>query len=396
MPFLLLGSLGFAEHIAEALGPKRTLLGVMDHNPERVGQPFREWTIEPLTLAQHHTEVPIIIGTLDCAGAIADLARLGIGPERIATEVFWEPFLLQIEPTARCNLSCHYCSREQLPESRKSHDLDFATFRAWLEPLRAVRRIHLQGLGEPLLNRDLSAMIGYCIDRGISVSLTTNGMVSFRHLAAEALFALDKLVISLDQANEQGQFIGRTGGTQGKLNQYLDYFQGARPAWSKTRLTFNYVVCGGDAAGIDQAVDYAQQWRPNELHLHLAENWFIAAQPGYGAGAALAREAATLEPQLLTRFAVLHRQLANSGVGLTYTGSESRLGRCSWPTAGCFVSSDGFVTPCCIRMDPECFHFGRIGVDGDLRDLWFAERYQHFRHRFFRGQGSGVCDHCPQ
>ncbi len=31
-----------------------------------------------------------------------------------------------------------------------------------------------------------------------------------------------------------------------------------------------------------------------------------------------------------------------------------------WPFTSCFLTCDGYVTPCCIRQDPSVFNFGNI------------------------------------
>jgi len=394
MAYIICGSLGFAAHVLESL-PSTQVAGVVDHDPARIGQQvcgYKVWPIEQL-LAFPAAE--IIVATLDFGAAVDHLLELGIGPERMSSEVRWQPFFLQLEPTARCNLACHYCSRETLPETRKAIDLSYERFCQWMRPLTALKRLHLQGLGEPLLNRDLARMISYCNDSQIAVSVTTNGMVSLERAGSEAIFSLYKLVVSIDQANEQGDFLSRSGGSLGKLEETLDWYIRNCPLASNTRLAFNYVLCGGDESGIAAVAEIASRYRPQELHFQLAENWFIPSQPEYLDGQQMAIAAAENEQRFLDDIAAYRADLRPLGIQVSYTGSAARLGRCYWPSAGAFVSVDGYVTPCCIRMDPGCYNLGRIGIEGGLHEIWFSKAYQRFRRDFMSGDGCSVCDSCP-
>ncbi|QFY88673.1 SPASM domain-containing protein [Magnetovirga frankeli] len=394
MSYVVYGSLGFAAHVLQAL-PRDQVLAVVDHDHQRIGSCLAGITVAPLEQLYDFAQAEIVLATLDMAVAIDQLVALGIDLGRIVTQPLWQPFSLQLEPTARCNLSCSYCSRETLPESRKSMDLDFARFAHWIEPLHHLKRIHLQGLGEPLLNRDLPLMIEHCRKRAIDVSLTSNGMVSFTRLGHKAIYSLYKLVLSIDQANEQGAFLSRIGGSLGKLEDNLGWYLANRPADCRTRLAFNYVLCAGDESGIDVVVDIAKRYRPQELHFQLAENWFIPTQPEFSGGHALASSVAAWEQVYRDQITYYSAELFSLGISISFTGASPRLGRCHWPSAGLFVSVDGFVTPCCIRMDPCCFNLGQIGVDGDLAQIWFSQGYSKFRQGFMSVNGNGVCDYCP-
>lgn len=88
------------------------------------------------------------------------------------------PRSVQMEITTRCNLTCAYCSHRELEEKR---DLPLERFLKVLDriDLRQVDNVDFTGLGEPVMNRDLPAMVREVLRRGrpTHVRVVTNGTV---------------------------------------------------------------------------------------------------------------------------------------------------------------------------------------------------------------------------
>lgn len=393
MQFVVYGSLGLAEHILEALDPAQ-MVAVVDHDWGRIGAMLGRWRVEPLTRLTDWPDAEVIIATLDFATAIRHLAEIGIGTNRLCREVFWEPFLLQVEPTTRCNLACSYCTREGLSAGRKNHDLSAARLTAWLDEFPRLKRVHLQGLGEPLLNHELGAMIESCAERGIAVSLTSNAMAPFERLVASVVHALDRLVVSVDEGGEGNAFVSRHGGSLEKLERNLRGFLRVRGD-APVRLSYNYVVSGESMAGIPRVAEWVMRNPPNELHFHLVENWKVPGQAGFEFGQRVAEEAREREGMVLDLIERQRERLAQYGVAVSYTGSARRKGACHWPFAGMFLSCDGWLTPCCIRMEPDVVHFGGE-PPGSPRKVWFGAEYRRFRESMYSAARNGICDDCPQ
>jgi MoaA/NifB/PqqE/SkfB family radical SAM enzyme len=92
-------------------------------------------------------------------------------------------FVIDIEPTNRCNAKCHFCPRDQTPHQglmspevfaqslrRATEYRDLA-----LEKLGEDVDISLCGLGEPLLNRHTPEFIRQVRDAGFDVAMSSNG-----------------------------------------------------------------------------------------------------------------------------------------------------------------------------------------------------------------------------
>src|SRR5690348_15602869 len=75
------------------------------------------------------------------------------------------PRELYIEVTNRCNSLCVTCPLTFSPQEAE-HYLTFEEFTALVDQFAGLRRVVLQGIGEPLLNRHLASMIRYLKTRG--------------------------------------------------------------------------------------------------------------------------------------------------------------------------------------------------------------------------------------
>ena len=109
---------------------------------------------------------------------------------------------LYVEVTNRCNSLCQTCIRtfERLEPLR---DLRLSEFQEIVDQFPALDRVVLHGIGEPLLNADLAAMIRYAKDQHPSATVLFNSnAVLLDEDWQQALIdaGLDEYRISLDAA----------------------------------------------------------------------------------------------------------------------------------------------------------------------------------------------------
>jgi MoaA/NifB/PqqE/SkfB family radical SAM enzyme len=110
---------------------------------------------------------------------------------------------LYLEVTNRCNSRCQTCIRtfERLEPLR---DLRLEEFRAIVDQFDALDRVVLHGIGEPLLNADLGAMIRYVKDERPSTAVLFNSNAillddGWQETLIDA--GLDEYRISMDAAS---------------------------------------------------------------------------------------------------------------------------------------------------------------------------------------------------
>jgi hypothetical protein len=99
--------------------------------------------------------------------------RLPEGTQRGAiTEL--GPRVVFIEVTNRCNLLCQTCPRTFF-DREPLKTLILKEFIAIAEQFPQMQRALLHGIGEPLLNRELAAIIRYLKGRDVEVIINSNG-----------------------------------------------------------------------------------------------------------------------------------------------------------------------------------------------------------------------------
>jgi radical SAM protein with 4Fe4S-binding SPASM domain len=95
----------------------------------------------------------------------------------------------------------------------------------------------------------------------------------------------------------------------------------------------------------------------------------------------------------------LHSELGlkceEAGIEWSFQGSAPLAPECWWPRRGVFVTYEGYITPCCIRMDPSLISFGNI-YEQPFKEIWNSEGYSCFRKRFEEGSVPGICRRCPK
>src|SRR5437868_7247747 len=83
------------------------------------------------------------------------------------------PVEAYFEVANRCNSLCATCPLTFSPQEAARH-LSLSDFRQLVDQLPDLQRAVMQGIGEPLLNRDLPEMIHYLKLRNVYVVFNTN------------------------------------------------------------------------------------------------------------------------------------------------------------------------------------------------------------------------------
>ena len=109
-----------------------------------------------------------------------------------------------LEITSQCNLDCSFCPKTSRPPQFITVE-QFDYLLGQVQPLTNFVYLHL--MGEPLLHPQLDRLLELCAQRGLKVSLTTNGTLLHRWQQLLQSPALYRVSISLHsfEANRTGQ-----------------------------------------------------------------------------------------------------------------------------------------------------------------------------------------------
>jgi tungsten cofactor oxidoreducase radical SAM maturase len=107
---------------------------------------------------------------------------------------------LYVEPSTICNLNCRTCIRN-VWEDPLAH-MEMGVFTQLVEQLAGfpdLRRVVFSGLGEPLAHPHILEMVRMVRERGLDVTIGSNGLLLDEALSRELIqLGVDRLVISLD------------------------------------------------------------------------------------------------------------------------------------------------------------------------------------------------------
>jgi MoaA/NifB/PqqE/SkfB family radical SAM enzyme len=108
------------------------------------------------------------------------------------------PVEAYFEVANRCNSKCATCPLTFSPQEN-TKQLSLEEFKILVDQLPDLRRAVMQGIGEPLLNRELAPMIRHLKQRGVYVVFNTNAALLTRRRQVELIESgLDELRVSVD------------------------------------------------------------------------------------------------------------------------------------------------------------------------------------------------------
>jgi pyrroloquinoline quinone biosynthesis protein E len=328
-------------------------------------------------------------------GRMLNAVQNRLGLRRRPDRPGYMPIALDIEPTARCNLRCPMCQLSTW--ERNPRDMTLERFRKLLDRFPSVMKIKLQGIGEPLLNREFFAMVEEAAGRGIAVETTTNGtLLSERNCRRLLDSGLTAIFLSVDGATAETFERIRRGAKFGRVMEGIRRLTAMR---GRRRLPGIHLWTVGQAGNIHEAPDLvrlAKDLGVDSLRLQYdlifwgQEEWQAKLEPDSLRTAVHRRAAETF----IEEARMLAGQLGIRFVLYTDNKFSWKAGKlCPWPWSSAFISSEGDMVPCCVIGNPDVFSFGNV-LKEEVSTLWNGEAYQEFRRAMKRGNIPSVCKGC--
>jgi radical SAM protein with 4Fe4S-binding SPASM domain len=281
-----------------------------------------------------------------------------------------------IEPTNLCNLACPTCPTgtgkikplPQLTFDRFTHVLGGLTPR--------LRNLALWNYGEPLLNKELPAMIAHAKQAGVGVVKVSSNVHFLDGERGSALLrsGLDVLILSVDGASQATYETFRQDGDFAHVARSVAWLcaEKKRLALTRPRIELQFIAMRHNEHELPEMRRLAQAWGVDALRVKT-----VGADDD---------ETRRLVPasRLLSRYAA---------DGET---PNVRHAFCTMAWDHTVVNVDGSVTPCCyLRPDMgEAFVMGNV-FEAPFAAIWRGEKYRAFRAQMLDGRGAmPVCNKC--
>lgn len=320
------------------------------------------------------------------------------------------PSHLQLEITSACNLRCLMCLvRYRPPVNKLAGAMRPELYHRLVEDMPGLRRLTLQGLGEPLLSPYLLEMISTAVGRDIAVGFNTNATLLSRRRAEELVASgVNWLHVSLDGASAAGYERVRDGADFDRVVANLaGLVEAKRAAGSPTPWLRVVFVAMRDTVGeLPDLVRLLGRIGVDELHVQNLSHSFSDADPAgryaeireftadqalwTGAdtdrAVAVFGEAAAVARELGVRLRLPH-------AGAPPATAPPAGPACSWPSDAAYITSTGVVQPCCMVMGDDRVRLGRLS-ERSFPEIWYGEAYREFRRRLGGDEPPAVCQGC--
>jgi MoaA/NifB/PqqE/SkfB family radical SAM enzyme len=337
---------------------------------------------------------------------LAPPSQFMIAPDVTTTEIVPLPRELYLESTNRCNELCDQCPRTHLGREA-DRDLSLAEVIRIADQLPALERVVLHGLGEPLLNPQLPAIVAHLRGRGAYVLFNSNATALSERMGRALIEAnLNELRISLDGARPEtyARVRGVNAKALPKIIRNVAAFTNLRDELGATlpRLSFWFTAMRENLAELPRLVEIALETGVREIYvqrlIYFGEGLAREEQ-------ALFRRAREEEVEII---AETGRRCAEHGIAFQATGSTTPVeyisqgaeaarrpwGGCQRPRKLAYITATGNVFSCCFAP----FHPGPLATrvlgnvfERPFAEIWNGPRYQAFRAAF---DGDRPWDQC--
>ncbi len=269
------------------------------------------------------------------------------------------PLEVRIENTNLCNAMCTICPREQLTRPRGTMDYEF--FCSIVDQLAqgGTKELHLQGYGEPFLDRDILRKISYAKKKGIPFTfMVTNASLLTEEVCKEIMESgLDKLKISFYGLNKTDYESIHRGLSFEEVRENVERLLMIKKSLGRRNPIISVKYIGSIGGFFKFFLQWGFKTRVSYARLH-----------NYGYGRRFNRPRTDRKDR-------------------TCPIVTSSIMQVLW---------DGTVVPCCYDFDGKVV-LGDLKKDS-VRDVWNCENYQRFRgiHRRREYEKIPTCFSCDK
>jgi MoaA/NifB/PqqE/SkfB family radical SAM enzyme len=316
------------------------------------------------------------------------------------------PVEAYFEVANRCNSKCATCPLTFSPQEA-ARQLSLQEFRSLVDQMPGLRRAVLHGVGEPLLNRDLPAMIGYLKSHGVYTVFNTNAALLTRRRQIELIErGLDELRVSLDSSTpETYARIRGIPAFERVVANLAEMVLVRRELESSTPVLSIWVTALRDNLHeLPDIIDLAARIGVEEVYLQRMVFW--------GEGLATAEHSMFIDFEAEAERVIGEAERRATCQGVRFRGADSSSPRaslierqrdrepwraCSRPLRLAYVTAQGTALPCCIAPFTDA-PFDSLRLGNYLRDgveaVWNGEPYRRFREQLYSSQPPPSCRNC--
>jgi len=289
-------------------------------------------------------------------------------------------------------------------------DLAWDLFTRIVDQVPDLSRVVLHDVGEPMLVKDLAAMVSYLKARGVYVLFNTNGTVlNERNGRALIDAGLDELRVSLDAATRESFKAVRGKDYFNRILRNVRAFRQLqmREGCEKPRVSAWLTGLKETIAELPAFVEVAHSIGVREVYLQrlvyfetepigLARSDQALFDRLHADDAASLRAAESLAKSLGMTFSA-SGAASEPGVSLERKADANPWSLCGRPWTLMYFTANGRSLPCCIapfsQRGYEHFALGDARRE-TLQEIWNGAKYQEFREKLRSDRPPASCANC--
>lgn len=293
---------------------------------------------------------------------------------------------LKLEPGTRCNFRCGFCYGRHLEQG----NLSWEAFSTLLDHVPGVRAVELTGEGEPLVNRQIFAMIAECSRRGLWTHVTTNGSLLDEAAAERLLLAgVASVAVSLESIDAERFAQIRQGGDLNKVLAGIETLARARRRLGRDVELSLWITVLRETLPELPAVGALVE----RLEIDCVEFQVLNRMEAYSRFYDARLRENHLDPAVLMQEAAERADLTPR-VRQALSAAMVQGCDCDVFTHTVMVNWQGLVTPCCLLKAPDFPPLGNL-LDTPFEEIWNSEHFRTFRFSLQHGIVWTSCDGCP-
>lgn len=306
-------------------------------------------------------------------------------------EAVFLPSSFDIEPNNNCNFRCPHCQLTYW--NKKTTFLNFKSFNMILDQVPSLTSVKLQGMGEPLLNKELVRMLKSGESRGIVMAFSSNASLCDQQMA-EQLVQLRNTTInfSVDGATAETFEKIRVGGDFEEVVKNIKRLIKLRTDKKKPKISIWSLIVKDNIQEIPEIVKLGEELGVDLISFQLFLNdWGKEKMRRYTRTVATSLNSKELVVKLAEAKKIAKKKRLN--IEVYYENFLSKKRKCRWPWIGAYIASNGDVVPCCVLADSDTVKMGNVFED-DFLKIWYSKKYRDFRKRIITHDLPDYCKNC--
>lgn len=262
-------------------------------------------------------------------------------------------------------------------------------FNSWIKQFKTAIRIKLQGMGEPLLNKELPAIIRQLEREKFYIEVVSNGTIMTEELSKVITQTRHfGITISFDGADKETFESIRVGSDFDEIKGNLKMLIQAKPRISK--VSASMVGVEENKEQIKATIELLGDLGIDEFILQLVVINF--GQDSLDEVTVGHRIKIKNQPDLFKTD--LYETAKQKGLKMEIIDTLfDEENPCPWPWLGTYIDTEGYVIPCCHVANAEICNFGNLNQK-DFRTIWHSKEYQRLREQIKNHRIPNFCRSC--